>query len=159
MIGWNQITRAANELTASGFKLFLYIARNADGYKFDFNAKHFKETFNLSDRTYRNARQELFEKGYLIEKQDEIIFNADGGLNENVDFYKNKISELGKSIQKNSPEKYNQLTQYIAGNKELQETKARFRSGEIPESAYVIVLKELLGYVYELINGSPDFDL
>lgn len=68
MIGWNQITRAANELTASGFKLFLYIARNADGYKFDFNAKHFKETFNLSDRTYRNARQELFEKGYLIEK-------------------------------------------------------------------------------------------
>lgn len=78
-VDWKDITTAGNILTASAFKLFLYLSKNKDGYNFYLSPKDFINDFKMSDKTYRNARLELIEKGYLVQNGNELIFDSKGG--------------------------------------------------------------------------------
>lgn len=78
-VDWKDITTAGNILTASAFKLFLYLSKNKDGYNFYLSPKDFINDFKMSDKTYRNARLELIEKGYLVQNDNELIFDSKGG--------------------------------------------------------------------------------
>ena len=79
MLKWDEYCQAAKELTPSALNLYMYLAKNKDGYSFYFSSKDFKQTFGVADRTYRNAKTELVRKGYLREEKNNIVrFNPSG---------------------------------------------------------------------------------
>ena len=63
MLKWEDFCRAADELSPSALKLYMYLAKNKDGYEFYFSSKDFCQLFNIVDKTYRNAKNELIFKG------------------------------------------------------------------------------------------------
>lgn len=65
-IGHSQLNRAASDLEANAFKLYIYLADNSNNYKLELSSKHFIEWSGTSDSTYKRAFNELVEKGYLI---------------------------------------------------------------------------------------------
>lgn len=145
MLSWNQYLKAANTLSASGLKLYMYLAKNKDGYKFYFSPKDFMEKFNISDRTYRNAKNELMEKGYLIDiGSNKIEFNTAGVYIESIESLKEQLLSLGKNLSKTDKDSYNEMTAII--KKEITiEVKA-------DKDLYKEKLKELI----ETANGLLD---
>lgn len=65
-VNMESLERASKNLKAGAFKLWIYFAKNQDGYTFALSPTHIKETFNMSKTQYDNARGELEEKGYLV---------------------------------------------------------------------------------------------
>lgn len=113
-IKWSDYTAAANELSPSAMKLFMYLAKNQDGYEFWFSSKDYCQTFNVSDKTYRNARNELIDKGYLKEgEKNHVYFNASGAFKETYETLKERAIELGQQIQLLDTKRYNEFTQYL----------------------------------------------
>lgn len=41
MLPWKDYTAASNELTPAAMKLFMYLAKNQDGYEFWFSSKDY----------------------------------------------------------------------------------------------------------------------
>ncbi len=60
------LNNAAKNLKAGAFKLWVYFAKNQDGYTFALSPQDVKNTFGMNKTQYDNARQELEQKGYLI---------------------------------------------------------------------------------------------
>lgn len=58
--------QATKNLTHAALKLWLYCAKNADGYKFDFSPADAKERMGLSASSKDRAIKELVELGYLV---------------------------------------------------------------------------------------------
>lgn len=71
---------AANELTHTGFLLFLYIyMRGGEGYEFGLSRTHFINVFTCDVASYKKAFHELVDKGYLIENEQGCYdFSAKG---------------------------------------------------------------------------------
>lgn len=61
------IERAAYLLTPTAFKLWLYLAKNQDGYTFEFYKVDAMKFGNFSERAYPTAFKELVNNGYLKE--------------------------------------------------------------------------------------------
>lgn len=100
MVNWQDYIAAAKELSPSALNLFMYLAKNQDKYEFWFSSKDYCETFSVTDRTFRNARRELLDKGYLKEgKNNHTYFDASGAYKESIESLKNRIVELGTRIQ------------------------------------------------------------
>lgn len=60
------MSQAYKNLTKSAFALWLYIARNQNGYRLELSYVAFNKMFDVSERSYRDAKLELIEKGYMI---------------------------------------------------------------------------------------------
>ena len=58
---------AAQELKAGAFKLWVYFAKNQDGYEFALSSKDVLDTFGIKKDQYDSAIKELTDKGYLVE--------------------------------------------------------------------------------------------
>ena len=58
---------AARNLKYSSMILWLYLSRNQNGYELALSPKDVEETMGLSERTYRTCKNELMEKGYLVQ--------------------------------------------------------------------------------------------
>ena len=58
---------AARDLKYSSMILWLYLSRNQNGYEIALSPKDVEETMGLSERTYRTCKNELMEKGYLVQ--------------------------------------------------------------------------------------------
>ena len=58
---------AARDLKYSSMILWLYLSRNQNGYELALSPKDVEETMGLSERTYRTCKNELMEKGYLVQ--------------------------------------------------------------------------------------------
>lgn len=69
-IGHKQLEKAAKDLKASAFKLYIYLADNKDNYKLELSSKHFIMWSGTSDSTYDRAFKELKDKGYLEPAKD-----------------------------------------------------------------------------------------
>ena len=69
-IGHRQLNKAANDLKANAFKLYIYLANNKDQYKLELSSKDFIQWSNTSDSTYDRAFKELKDKGYLLQAED-----------------------------------------------------------------------------------------
>ena len=61
---------AAWRLTSTGgFKLYMYLAKNQDKYKFNLSSSDFMEWSGLKSTAYRTAFKELVTEGYLVLKE------------------------------------------------------------------------------------------
>lgn len=66
LINIDAMEKAAVDLDAGAFKLWVYMAKNQDGYMFALSSKDAAETFGLKIKQYNNAVKDLIEKGYLV---------------------------------------------------------------------------------------------
>lgn len=69
-IGHLQLDRAASDLGANAFKLYVYLCDNKDSFRLELSSKDFIAWSNTSDSTYDRAFNELKDKQYLIQSQD-----------------------------------------------------------------------------------------
>lgn len=69
-IGHLQLDRAASDLGANAFKLYIYLCNNKDSFRLELSSKDFIAWSNTSDSTYDRAFNELKAKEYLIQSQD-----------------------------------------------------------------------------------------
>ena len=58
------MSAALKTLTGGGYALWTYIASNRDNYQFDLS-KQACVNFGFSESTYKRAKKELMEKGFL----------------------------------------------------------------------------------------------
>lgn len=72
-IGNSEWQEASRTLRDSGFKLYLYLASNADGFDLALSQKAFQEATGVKKTAYYDAIKELLNKGYLEEKQGNIF--------------------------------------------------------------------------------------
>lgn len=74
-INLNALERAAVDLQAGAFKLWVYFAKNQNNYNFALSSKEVEETFGIKIKQYNNAIAELCNKGYLLkDKGNSYIF-------------------------------------------------------------------------------------
>ena len=65
------LDEAARRLQSKGgFKLYMYLAKNQDKYKFDLSSSDFMLWSGLGIAAYRTAFDELVENGYLLLKEN-----------------------------------------------------------------------------------------
>lgn len=69
-IGHLQLDRAASDLGANAFKLYIYLCNNKDSFRLELSSKDFIAWSATSDSTYDRAFNELKDKQYLIQSQD-----------------------------------------------------------------------------------------
>lgn len=60
---------AFNLQKKASFKLYIYLAKNQDKYKFALSSSHFMAWAGVAKTAYDSAFKELEEKGYLIQKE------------------------------------------------------------------------------------------
>ena len=65
-ISHQDITRAANDLTASQFKVWLYFCGHANQYELEISSAKLCQMMKMSKNTYHTAKQVLISKGYII---------------------------------------------------------------------------------------------
>ena len=69
---------AGRLITAAGFKLYMYLAKNQNTYNFWLSSQDFQKWANVGIKAYRSAFADLVEEGYLIPKdpanQKETVF-------------------------------------------------------------------------------------
>ena len=68
-IGHEQLNKAASDLGANTFKLYIYLCNNKDSFRLELSSKDFIAWSGTSDSTYDRAFNELKEKQYLIQAQ------------------------------------------------------------------------------------------
>lgn len=76
-IGHEQLNKAASDLGANAFKLYIYLCNNKDSFRLELSSKDFIAWSGTSDSTYDRAFNELKEKQYLInaaEKKNVYLF-------------------------------------------------------------------------------------
>lgn len=61
---------AAARLKNASFKLWIYLAKNQDKYRFGLSQTAFCNWASVSKPTYLNAVKDLIEKGYLVLKEE-----------------------------------------------------------------------------------------
>lgn len=84
-ISQDDLFNASQNLNGNAFKLYFYLAKNQNGYIDNFSSAFFAEKMGVpSDpRTIKRAKDELIEKGFLIEESaGNYIFKAEGRRNE-----------------------------------------------------------------------------
>lgn len=144
MVKWTDYIEAAKNLSPSALNLYMYLAKNQDDYNLWFSSKDYCQTFDVVDRTYRNARSELLKKGYLKEGDDnKVYFDAAGGYKETKENLKEKLTKIGDILSLKSQSSYNELYKEIV--------KANLREIK-DENLYIINIKKLISYGEDLIK-------
>ena len=62
----NDMLTAMNALTNVGFKVYMYLISNQEGYTFGLSRVDVIEKTGISSKSYTTAVTELIDKGYLI---------------------------------------------------------------------------------------------
>lgn len=144
MVKWADVLKASKELTANGMKLYLYLAKNQDGYNFYFSSADFCQTYDITDRTFRRAREELIEKGYLQRGEHSNVFFNVGGLGDSVEFLRQKIVEIGKLLKEENNAFFEEYYSIIV--------KAKLKEIE-DENLYKIKAKEVINIGEDFIKA------
>ena len=63
------LEHAGYDLDAGAFKLWIYLAKNQDGYTFALSRADIEKRFNMGKTQYDKARKELVSKGYLVNER------------------------------------------------------------------------------------------
>lgn len=143
IVRWADVLKASKELTANGMKLYLYLAKNPDGYSFYFSPADFCQTYDITDRTFRRAREELVEKSYLQKgEHNNVFFNA-GGFGDSVEFLRQKIVEIGKLLKEENDDLFEEYYSIIV--------KAKLKEIE-DENFYKIKAKEIINIGEDFIR-------
>lgn len=144
MLSWKDYTAAAKDLTPAALKLFMYLAKNQDGYTFWFSSKDYCNTFDLADSTFRKAKKELLEKGYLKEKENnQVYFNTKAAFKETIENLKKDFTQLGEQLKIEDEKSYREL---------LEETQKKNLKEIKDEVLYKIAIKELIALGEEMLK-------
>lgn len=126
-IGIDEIREAAKNLTPSGFKLYLYFAENEDGWEFNLSPKNFQKAYGLAESTYRKAKQELIDKGYIVEhKHNHFVFYscpADAAVP--LDEIRKEINRLAGHIKEYDRELYAKFSEEAKATSGLEEAEKK----------------------------------
>lgn len=144
MLKWDEYCAAAKELSPSALNLYMYLAKNKDGYEFFFSSKDYRETFNVTDRTYRNAKNELITKGYLKEgESNKVHFSSAAAFKETKEMLKNELLRLTEQLKVENFEIY-------------EDFKIKISEAELPkiedENIYKIKIKKLIAFAEDLLK-------
>lgn len=98
------LDEAAKRLqTKGGFKLYMYLAKNQDKYRFNLSSSDFMLWSGLGYKAYLSAFAELVDEGYLITKE---------GLKDVYTFYEKSQAERkeeGEKVIEVPPEKVKEV--------------------------------------------------
>lgn len=98
-INISKIKIAIIELSPSAFKLYLYFNEWENGAVFCLSPKDFCIAYDVSESTYRRAKDELIQKGYIVQNGKEVHFYDDkDDAPLPIEEYKKKINEIGKNL-------------------------------------------------------------
>lgn len=92
-IGIDEWQGACKKLSGSGFKLYLYLASNANNYDLALSAKDVEESVGISHSSYKNAVQELINTGYLEFKTGNLYFFYCNGNKQKEEEIEEEIEE------------------------------------------------------------------
>lgn len=145
MLKWEELYSAARELSPSALKLYMYLAKNKDGYEFFFSSKDFIDTFKISEKSYHNARTELISKGFLKEEKtgNKVHFSSSAAFKETKENLREEFLRLSGILKEQDVEAYDKLRTEVeaAKLKEVQD-----------ENIYKIKIKELISFTEELVR-------
>ena len=143
MLKWEEYTAAAKELSPSALNLYMYLAKNQDNYNLWFSSKDYCQTFDVVDKTYRNARNELLRKGYLKEgENNHVYFDSSGRYKETKENLISELKEIGSRLKTQDEERYAKLTEVLreANLKEIED-----------ETLYKIEIKKVISFAQDLL--------
>lgn len=72
---------AMNDLKGEAFRLWYYMARNANDFQYSLSPRRVKDVTGMSRSTYDSARRQLIDKGYIIYYLD-VVDCSTCGRNE-----------------------------------------------------------------------------
>lgn len=151
MVRWDEYIEASKILTPSGLKLFMYLAKNQDGYEFYFSSKNYCDTFGVTDKTYRNARAELFEKGYLREgENNNVFFSANRAYKDTKEKVKLELKELGERLLVKDPKRGNDL-KIKMDEADLVNIKN--------DTLYIAKAKELINFAQDMLKDIAESEI
>ena len=107
-IGFDELTDAYQRLSKSGLGLYLYLAKNKDGYDLDLSGADYCSKYKVCETTYKNAKKELIANRYLVEH-----INKDGSISKGwYDFFTmpKEANNCPKEQTKNCLQKDNKTT-------------------------------------------------
>ena len=145
MVRWEDYIHAAKELSPSALNLYMYLAKNQDNYKFYFCAKDYCETFNVVDKTFRNAKKELLTKGFLKEDpaSNQVYFDSRGGYKETKDSLVATLKALYDRIN-------------IADAARLEDLRKAMEEADLKntkeETVYMIKVKQLIQFAEDILS-------
>ena len=150
MLSWKEYCEAAKELSPSALKLYMYLAKNKDGYEFFFSSKDFIETFDISDKSYRNAKNELIEKGYLKEEENnKVNFSSNAAFKETRESLAKELSNIGRVLKEYDEDAFLKVYEILEKEKPNQIKD---------DNLYKIKIKEIISFARDLMNEFVDRD-
>lgn len=144
MLKWEEYCAAARELSPSALNLYMYLAKNKDGYEFFFSSKDYCQTFNVVDKTYRNARNELINKGYLKEEEkNKVQFSSSAAFKETKESLQEELKRLTELLKLQGEDIYLDFYEKIK--------EAKLKTIE-NENIYKIEIKKLISFAEDLLK-------
>lgn len=100
-INLNAMEVAAQDLDAGAFKLWIYFAKNQNGYEFALSSKDAHDTFGLGKSQYDTAVKKLITSGYLTNIHgNQYIFSEIPASKQPL--YENNTTELSENHTRNN---------------------------------------------------------
>ena len=100
-INLKALEAAAQNLDAGAFKLWIYFAKNQNGYEFALSSKDAKDTFGLGKSQYDTAIKKLISSGYLTNIQgNQYTFSETPALQ--TPLYENDTTLLSENHTRNN---------------------------------------------------------
>lgn len=144
MLKWEEYCAAARELSPSALNLYMYLAKNKDGYEFFFSSKDYCQIFNVVDKTYRNARNELINKGYLKEEEkNKVQFSSSAAFKETKESLQEELKRLTELLKLQGEDIYLDFYEKIK--------EAKLKTIE-NENIYKIEIKKLISFAEDLLK-------
>lgn len=148
MVKWEDYCSAAKDLSPSALNLYMYLAKNRDGYEFYFSSKDYCKTFNVVDKTYRNAKHELERKGYLKEEGNKIRFSVNAAFKETIDGLNERFKQLMNIVKVDLPDEYIRLYEEME-----KDPPKKYKDHE---NIYKCKVKEWISILQETIKEFTD---
>jgi CRISPR/Cas system-associated protein Csm6 len=144
MLKWEDYTAAARDLSPSALNLYMYLAKNQDNYELWFSSKDYCKTFDVVDKTFKNAKNELLRKGYLKEgENNHIYFDACGGYKETKENLKEELKNLSERLKIEDASRYSKLIEIM--------TEAKLKTIK-DENVYKIEIKKIISFAKDLLK-------
>ena len=107
MVGIQELREAYAKMPPATFMLYLYLAGNADGYKFELSAAAFKNAMGYSRSSYHRAVGDLTKLGYIYEDNGHLNFATSPKIGKRglVQNWEKDESEKKQSVFKDETEK------------------------------------------------------
>lgn len=130
-IGINEIREAAINLTPSALKLYLYFAENEDEWQFNLSPKNFQKVYGVAESTYRKAKQELVDKGYIVEKEHNHFEFYTSPAEARISFseLREELTWVAGAIRDRDIEVYNKYNAECAKIKEITNMEEKKKVG------------------------------